>query len=235
MYYDCYGDNMSSYKKVNDERGYRLMFTLEGRKKTSFCCYEASKIEEIDYFTSQFYDFNDMIEHISGISSRKNDVSFAYIERVGGKSKRYIILYRGNLFDYEKVVSEYTNYLLGNPNYFYKYSPVKSVNLCREDSQTYEDYVKKCCVAYFSKRNYRDIRGAYVELKNLGLAKRVVVPDTDFEKESVNDQIIFRDNEDLNKLLTGENGPDWDEIYSQFDLEDIARLMKSNPSRRGRK
>lgn len=232
IYYDIYGDNNMVVSRDNN-RGYRLMF-YDRYKEKKYLCFETSKIEEIDYFTSHFADFNEMIKSINKNRDDKYDVSYAYIERVGGKFTRYMILYRGNLFDYDKVIYEYKNYLLSHPDYFNKYSPVKSVNLCFEDYSTYEDYVSNCCYAYFLKRNYRDIRGAYVELKNLGLSKRVLIEDTDIDNEFSEVQYRYSGDEELDDMLNCKDGFDWDKIYSLYDREDIDKL-EVRPSSRGRR
>jgi len=159
MYYYYIGDFM------NNERGYRLIFILKDKdKEESFILLESNNIEEIDSFTMNFNDLNDIKDSLNQAHNQNLNIIGAYIERIGGKNKKYEVLYKDDSFNIDKVIKKYTEYVLSHPKYFYN-SPARHVKL---------EYVDQCLNAYFKDKNYRKIRGAYVELKELGEVSRVL-------------------------------------------------------------
>lgn len=233
---------MADGKKNESGRGYRLMFVpYMGGEDYSFSYFETLNLEEIDDFTSRFDNVDDMLKYINYRNGKnKLDVISTFIERIGGKHTRYEVMYRNDIFDSDKVVLTYKEYLLKHLKYFYNSSPVRYVNLFREDYELESDYIKKCCYAYFSDNNYRKIRGAYFELKELGLSKNVVskVKRRSIDELDSSQYFYYSKDNYLNELLNRGEEPDWEKINNDYTLEQTSLLIKKEPkdfSGRGRR
>lgn len=226
---------MANENIEKSSRGYRLMFIpYMGGEDYSYCFLELSSLEIVDNFTSQFDNCEEMVQYITSYNGEKIDVIGAYIERVGGKKKRYEVMYHSDKFDTEKVIKGYQEYFLKHPNDFKKYASARKVRLCEEDYVSLSNYISACCLAYFKDRNYRNVRGAYFELKRNGLDKKVILNQPK-EKISLMDSscyTYYSEDEFLNELLNRYEEPDWETIYKYYSHEDVTRLVKREVSKR---
>lgn len=155
---------MSIYNKNDNKRGYKLILIPDDFE--AFELFEKDNLEEIDDFTCGFDNLKDMSQQLNDVSRNKLNLVSAYIERVGGKHTKYNVLYSEDVFDSDKVINTYREEMLKNPEYFRENSPARFVGL--------ED-INHCLLAYFNRKNYRDIRGAYFELKELGKEKKTLI------------------------------------------------------------
>jgi len=237
---------MANKKNEKPKRGYRLMVRC-GNK--SICLMEAKDLEEIDALTMNFdgvYDFGALL---IDLGFEFNRVDSVFIRRIDS-DKIYKVLYIDDIFDKRKVLDVYRGYLVENSDYLLEDSPVRFVSLNREDYSKYENYAISAFFAYFSDNNYRKIRGAYLELKNLGLGKQVLNNNLIIRKkrgkrsnynledgfgvEYSKNYIYYSDDAYLDSLLNKEGGPDWEAIYNVYSKEDVERLLKKEVRKRRR-
>ncbi len=215
---------------VSKERGYCLIFVpFMGQEDYSFVYRVGRSLEELDSFTKNFQDLKEMMSCIERREGNEYDVISVYIQRLNSKhSTCYQVMYAGDCFDESKVISVYVDYLLAHPKYFCKKSPARFVNLHRSDYELESTYIQACCFSYFNRENnYREVRGAYFELKELGLASKVVISKGELDSDHYD---YYSSCDYVNSLLNGENGPDWESIHNYLSAEDIERLVKRYPN-----
>ena len=209
----------------NSCRGYKLMLVpFMGGEDYAFMYKGSFRLEELDQFTSRFDDIQDMVSNINFRLSKEErlDIVDAYIERIGGKGTRYELVYSGDLYDFSKVISCYSEYLINDHEYFRTKSPVRFVNGKSSEYLSLVSEIRDCCRIYFREKNYRRIRGAYFELKRLGLGSRVTLKST----VDSSDYEYFTNDPYLDHLLNGGDSPDWEEIYNHYDHEELLKKIR---------
>ena len=209
----------------NNCRGYKLMFVpFMGGEDYAFMYKGSFRLEELDQFTSKFDDIQDMVSNINFRLPKEErlDIIDAYIERIGGKKAKYEVIYSSDLYDFSKVISCYSDYLINNPKYFRTKSPVRFVNGKSSEYLSLASEIRDCCRIYFQDKNYRKIRGAYFELKRLGLSSRVTYKNT----IDSSDYEYFTNDPYLDYLFNGGDSPDWDEIYSHYDHDELLKIVR---------
>ena len=212
-----------------NRRGYSLMLVpFWGGEDYSFPYLTGRNLEELDSFTCNFDDLKEMMSSINYHSGEKYDIIDSYIKRINSKrSTRYEVMYRGDQFDSSRVISFYREYLLAHPKYFREHSPVSKIHLFQSDYELESTYITACCFAYFNKKNnYREVRGAYFELKKLGLANKVLAPGIQPDSE---DYEYYSKDPYIDQLLNDPNGPNWEEIHNYLSREEFEKLVKKVP------
>lgn len=226
MYYDYDGDNMREDKNKSGIV-YRLIFVpYMGDEDYSFSVLERDSLEEIDNYTSKFNNFEDLVFYMCRNMRQQVDISRCYVRKfgrkVGSKMISYNVLYSGDVYDEDYVKLKYKEYCLANPDYFKKYSPANVVNVVRDDYYNECSYINRCLMAWFNKDRkdaYRRVRGAYFELKKLGVIKNKSDKNNYVEAlemcrgiDSGNYFYYFEDEEYSHLSYLLGNDPNWDEI-----------------------
>lgn len=207
-----------------NEKGYELVFVpfIGGEDYKRVYLYKDS-LEDIDRFTSEFADLNDMIVQLNAVFDENLVVDRAYVYSIADK-QCLPVLYKDDRFDKKTVISQYKKYVFWHRNFQHFLDVAESLGIKREDFSSRPEMLEICLSQYFENLNYVSVRDAYFALKGLG-KKEFMVGVNRFEEDETD---TFNEEDYFNQLM---DKGDYDDIHKIWSSEEIEKFKRRRLSR----